>query len=178
MNELFKNFKIKFPDKKILRLLVIAVICIVFLLMGEFSKSEPVTKNDSLALSQYSREYVQNTQKELKSIIEGIAGAGDVQVMITLENYYENVYAKAYEGQSNNTENDSQESSKETYVTIKNGSNTEECLIVKVYEPQIKGVAVVCSGGDNLNVKKAVTETVCALFGISSAKVSVSKMSD
>ena len=48
--------------------------------------------------------------------------------------------------------------------------------MVKVYEPTVKGVAIVAEGADDVNVKTAITETVCALFGISSAKVSVEKM--
>ena len=39
-----------------------------------------------------------------------------------------------------------------------------------------KGVAVICQGGDDVAVRKAITEAVCALFDISSASVSVTKM--
>ena len=63
-------------------------------------------------------------------------------------------------------------------MIVKNGSGVEECLVVKVFEPKIKGVAVICQGGDDLAVKKAITETVCALFDISSASVSVTKMNN
>ena len=60
-------------------------------------------------------------------------------------------------------------------MIVKSGSGTEECLVVKVYEPVVKGVAVVAEGADNAQVKKAITETVCALFDISTNKVSVIK---
>ena len=66
----------------------------------------------------------------------------------------------------------------EEYITVKKGSNNEECLIVKVYEPSIKGVAVVAEGADSPAVKKAITETVSAVLSISSAKISVEKMSE
>ena len=59
---------------------------------------------------------------------------------------------------------------------LKNGSNNEECLVIKVFEPTVKGVAVVAQGADNPTVKNAILQTVCALFDISSAKVSVEKM--
>ena len=49
--------------------------------------------------------------------------------------------------------------------------------MVKVYEPAIKGVAVVAQGADNIKVKNAIIQTVCAVFNISSARVSVEKMS-
>jgi phenylalanyl-tRNA synthetase beta chain len=55
------------------------------------------------------------------------------------------------------------------------GSDGENGVVIKVYEPVIKGVAVVAQGADNIKVRSAITEAVCALFNISSAKVSVSK---
>ena len=108
-------------------------------------------------------------------ILEKIDGAGEVEVMITLESCYENVYAKGYSTQSDVDEAGAQSQITEEYVIVKNGSSTEECLVVKVYEPKIKGVAVVAEGADNAQVKKAITDTVCALFDISSNKVSVIK---
>jgi len=39
--------------------------------------------------------------------------------------------------------------------------------------PQVRGVAVVCEGGDNILVKQKVVETVSKVLGISTAKVSV-----
>jgi stage III sporulation protein AG len=48
--------------------------------------------------------------------------------------------------------------------------------VVKVYEPTVKGVAVIAEGADSITVKTAITEMVCALFNISTAQVSVEKM--
>lgn len=93
--------------------------------------------------------------------------------MITLENCYENVYAKGYNEKQDSEENSQKYESEEDYIIVKNGSNNEECLVIKVYEPTVKGVAVIAEGAGNAKVKNAITQTVCALFDIDSTKVSV-----
>ena len=76
------------------------------------------------------------------------------------------------------TEKETENELSEEYIIVKKGSNNEECLVVKVYEPTIKGVAVISEGADSIKVKTAITDTVCALFDISTAQVSVEKMSE
>ncbi len=176
MSDYLKEIKSRLPPKKYLRLIILCAFAVIILLAGELTSQS--SKESSAESFSYvnSSDYIKSTEKQLQQILEQIDGAGEVRVMITLENTFENVYAKAYENQNKQGEGSSEGNIKESYVTVKNGSNNEECLILKVYEPKIKGVAVVCTGADNLNVKKAVTETVCALFDISSAKVSVTKM--
>ena len=42
-------------------------------------------------------------------------------------------------------------------------------------EPRVAGVAVVCDGGDNMAVKREITEAVSALFQLESHKIKVMK---
>lgn len=177
MNDFLKSFnKIKIGKKNIV-LVVIAVFIMFFLLLSEFvtdDSSETVSTENT---AQYSEQYIAKTEKELKALLEKISGAGEVRVMITLENCYENVYAKGYNEKEDSADNSQQYEFNEEYIIVKKGSNNEECLVVKVYEPTVKGVAVIAEGAGNAQVKNAITQTVCALFDISSAKVSVEKMS-
>lgn len=172
MNDLFENLKNLKIGKKNIVLVAVAILIIFLLLISEFltpDNTENISKENTEI---YSSQYIEKTEKELETLLENISGAGEVKVMITLENCYENVFAKGYTEKT-----DSQKSeSEEEYIIIKNGSNTEECLVVKVYEPTVKGVAVIAEGAGNTQVKNAITQTVCALFDISTAKVSVEKM--
>jgi stage III sporulation protein AG len=68
------------------------------------------------------------------------------------------------------------EEKEENFVMAKTGSNTQDGVIIKVYEPVVKGVAVVAAGGDDEKVKMAIIETVSAVFNINSANISVEKM--
>ncbi len=177
MNELKEKIGDALKDKKKLVGVVFGLILIVLLAFSELSPSDEdgeVTREENT--SAYASQYTAKAEKELEKILVEISGAGKVSVMITLDSTYENVFAKGYETKIQEQEGKTQSESQEEYIIIKQGSGNEKSLIVKVYEPQIKGVAVVAQGGDDIYVKKAITETVCALYDISSAKVSVSKM--
>ena len=178
MNDLLENFKKLKIGKKNIVLIAVAILIFLILLISEFSggsKTETVPKENTEI---YSSQYIEKTEKELEALLENISGAGDVRVMITLENCYENVFAKGYSEKNDNKTDSQKNESEEEYIIIKNGSNNEECLVVKVYEPTVKGVAVIAQGAGNIQVKNAITQTVCALFNISSAKVSVEKMTE
>jgi len=176
MNDLFNNLKALKIGKKNIVLVAIAVLIMLLLFFSEiFSENnkENVSKENTEI---YSSQYIDKTEKELEELLESINGAGEVKVMITLETCYENVFAKGYNEKNDNKTDSYKSESEEEYIIIKNGSNNEECLVVKVYEPAVKGVAVIAQGAGNVQVKNAITQTVCALFDISTAKVSVEKM--
>ena len=176
MNDILENLKNLKIGKKNMVLVAIAVFIMVLLLVSEFLTPENTENISKENTEIYSSQYIEKTEKELEALLENISGAGEVKVMITLENCYENVFAKGY-SEKNDSKTDSQKSeSEEEYIIIKNGSNNEECLVVKVLQPTVKGVAVIAQGAGNTQVKNAITQTVCALFDISTAKVSVEKM--
>lgn len=177
MKEIFENIMTVLKSSKRNLVLVIIVAVVFFMLIiSEFSGSDAKVDKASENTTIYADEYIKETEKKLEGILENISGAGKVRVMITLESCYENVYAKGYTSKMQEDENKTDKETAEEYIIVKQGSNNEECLVVKVYEPRVKGVAVIAMGADDINVKKAITETVCALFDISSASVSVEEM--
>ena len=163
-------------SKKNIAMIVLAVVVLLLLLFSELSGDEAKEKNIDSNATVYAEDYIKETEKRLEGVLSGLNGAGKVKVMITLESCYENVYAKGYTSKSKEGENEESRETAEEYIIVKQGSNNEECLVIKVYEPRVKGVAVIAQGADNINVKQAITDTVCALFDISSASVSVEKM--
>lgn len=172
MNEFISKLKkIKLKKKQIV-LLVFSAAMVFLIVVNDFLKSSNEEKADISNTSEFSLQYIDKTEKELERILSDISGAGKVSVMITLENCYENVYAVGY----SQSQKDNGSQVDEEYIVVKKGSNNEECLLVKVYEPTIKGVAVIAEGAGSIEVKNAITQTVCALFNISSVKVSVEKM--
>lgn len=177
MKGFFKNVQsaLKLSKKNTL-MIILAVAVLVLLIFTEFSSVEKKENNTTEKTTIYAEDYIKDTEKKLENILGNVSGAGKVEVMITLESCYENVYAKGYTSKKKEDEGEESVESAEEYVIVKQGSNNEESLIIKVYEPRVKGVAVLAQGADDINVKKAITETVCALFDISSASVSVEKM--
>ena len=77
-----------------------------------------------------------------------IQGAGKTNVLLTMENSVEYVYL---------------------------GDSTTK---TKEIQPHIRGVLVVCEGGDEPVVVERVTDAVCKALNISTAKVCVTKLSE
>lgn len=176
MNELVKKLKNIKLSKKNKLLIIASAVILTLAFVGEIiatESEEPVTTDNT---AQYAAQYIEKSEKELEALLEKINGAGEVRVMMTLENCYENVYAKGYSSKAEQNESSSEIETDEEYVVVKKGSNNEECLVIKVYEPTVRGVAVVAEGAGNTSVKTAIIETVCAVYNISSARVSVEEM--
>ncbi len=53
------------------------------------------------------------------------------------------------------------------------GVSDVSVMIMSGADGNVRGVAVVCNGGDGARVKLLLTELICALFGIPSSNVSV-----
>ncbi len=172
MSKLSEKVKSFFDSKSSKTKVIIAVGLIgIFLILlseidiGSSSKKTEVTETDYAA-------YVSGLDSELSNLISSIDGVGNCRVMITLKNTSESVYAKNTE----NSENDSSYTQNTEYV-IYDGENGDSPILLKENFPEIEGVAVVCSGGDNVAVREKIIQCVSALFNISSNRISVSKLS-
>lgn len=160
-------------NKRSIALIFVAVLAVLLLLSSAESGEKSGAKSETGVSAQ---EYTKDLEKRLEKLLSGIEGAGEVEVMISLESCYENVYL-AENSEEEKTDGDSSLLQKEeAYVKLKKGTGYEECVVVKVYEPKVKGVAVTAEGAGSAAVKKALTDTVCAVFSISSTRVSVEKL--
>ena len=94
MNDILENLKNLKIGKKNIILVAIAIFIMVLLLVSEFLTPENTENISKENTEIYSSQYIEKTEKELEALLENISGAGEVKVMITLENCYENVFAK------------------------------------------------------------------------------------
>ena len=96
--------------------------------------------------------------------------------MITFDASDENVYAKDTDEEFENNESSPiEQRMKSEYIIIK-GSDGEEGLKIKNVYPTVRGVAVVCDGANDPNVKGQIVSVVSALFDINSTRISVAEM--
>ncbi len=116
-------------------------------------------------------QYVNNLESRLENIISSIDGVGECEIMITLENSSESVYATDNEKKSDSESTDT----KDQYV-IYDSQDGEKPVLIKENFPIVQGVSVVCGGGDNIEIKERIINTVTSLFNISTNRVSVSKI--
>ncbi|MFR1214924.1 MAG: hypothetical protein ACLSCV_09675 [Acutalibacteraceae bacterium] len=68
------------------------------------------------------------------------------QVYATEENKYANTARQEYKQYNKNQSNNSNETK---YLVIKNSDGTQQPIAVTEVQPIVKGVVVVCDGGDN-----------------------------
>ncbi|HOB36530.1 MAG TPA: stage III sporulation protein AG [Candidatus Avimonas sp.] len=142
-------------------------------------RDKPVEKG--LKASMTAEEFVSKTEKKLSQIIRSIEGAGECRVMVTLENGVEYVYAREQDINTDRKEDDSGKSErdgKRESIIIVDTENGRQGLLVTEIQPTVKGVVVVCQGGDDPVVQERIASLVTTALNISSKRVCVTKLSD
>lgn len=159
-------------DKKRIRIIVaVGLIGMVLILASEMMPDNKKAVNTESTSQQSYSEYTIELENKLISVISAIDGVGECKVMITLQNTSESVYATNYESKTD----DNSSNNKGEYV-IYDSTIGETPVLIKEYLPQVQGVTVVCSGGDDIVVKEKIIESVTSLFNIPTNRVSVSKI--
>lgn len=114
-------------------------------LFGQFGSSG---KTDNASVSgkadrEMLEEYEHTLEQRLSDILSDIDGVGEAKVMVTLDT-------------SGHTEF---------------GKNAD--MLISVTAPEVRGVIVVCDGGDSVAVKEKVIDAVSGVFGINTLRISV-----
>ena len=84
-------------------------------------------------------------EQRLTGILGQIEGVGNVRVMVTLDTSAQTEY----------------------------GKNSD--MLISVTAPEVRGVIVVCDGGDSITVKEKVVNAVSGVFGINTLHISVTR---
>lgn len=169
MKDAFKILSEKLKcDKKRLFIIVAGIVGILLLVLSEFIPEgeedvEITENNDEVSFTSYEKDI----EERLKNLLESIDGSGKVQVMVTIESGDEKVYATESKKSENNEE--------KNYVLV-DIEGSDSGLLLKIAQPEIRGVAIVCQGADSPTVRNAVVGAVTSVLGISSNRVNVSKM--
>ena len=142
----------------------IAAACIVLLLMMRTPKpqagtSPPITPSEQTAKPSYQDEL----EQRLQGIISEIHGVGNVKVMVTISGSEENIFAE-------DISESEQKSDRETVII-----GSKEALLKATKNPEVKGVLVVCSGGDRPQIQEKVVNAVSTVLDIPTSKVFVTK---
>ena len=127
-------------------------------------------------------------EQRLETILQRMRGVGDVQVMITFRDQGESIVEKDVTMREDTQEGDQKEGETDT---VNGGSGSCENSETTVYVrsdgdetpfvnrailPKIDGVLIVAEGGDDSEVRKNISESVEALFGLDAHKIKIVKM--
>ena len=137
------------------------IVGILLLLAGSLIPDTAEDPQDDITV-QY---YTESLEKRIQELCTSIHGITEATVLLTLENSGEYVYAQ-------NGDTGSSSGMTWDYVIVNQGEGEEAVMVTEIY-PQVRGVAVVCTGGDSAAVQQIVTELLSASLGISSNRIRV-----
>lgn len=163
-------------DKRTALFVIVGFTVILIIFFSEMSNSQKeelsYEKNEMSSIS-----YCEYLEGKVQEIVESIDGAGKAQVMITLSETTEYIYATNDKDSRKNSENNDDLTYENDYVIIENNSN-DTGLLIKTIEPKVRGVAVVCEGGSDSTVQRQIYSAISAVLNISTSRISISKLND
>ena len=172
MNEIFNKYiKILKAPKTLVIIGIVGILLIFFSSFSFGEQKEKRIKEDILT----PEEYKVALERDIKNTVSEITGSKDVSVIITLESGIKYSYADIREETVTEKEEKENKTSdnelKEGYITIKNADGGEEALLVTTEMPEVRGVAIVCDGGDNQYICEKIQNAVTAALDITSKRV-------
>lgn len=145
----------KGPQGRTRLAVLIGGVAMLLLLLSELMPTGTKSAAASTAPQEIAA-YQTQLENRLETLIAQMDGAGKTTVMLTLETGEETIYAL-----------DTQ--SGQMHVLLEDGS----ALAETIYQPQIRGVAVLCDGGGDVRVAARITEMVGALLDLPSNRICV-----
>lgn len=148
-------------------------ILLIFLstLGGGASEKEMKSAEEAFSVDSYRAEL----EEDIKELVKEISGSKRVSVVVTLENTASYSYADTREeattDKSGEKTNETDTELKKGYITVKNADGDEEALLVTATMPEIRGVAIVCEGGDSEIISEKIMNTVTAALNITKKRV-------
>ena len=166
-------------EQWVIGFLMAILVLVIMIPVPEKRAQEEVSGKENKVNSLEGQE--DSLEKQLQAILQKIAGVGKVEVLITYEDkgrvivekdesVSEELVQEADSGGGTRTTTTSKNEEKAVY------GNSENPYVVQELSPKVKGVLVVAEGGGNLSVKKQIQETIEALFGLDTHKISIMKM--
>jgi len=177
-----KELKEKFSGHLGQIVFVAGIIGIVLLFLSSFIGGESSSDKAKAVTPDATEQYIQNMENDLKDIISQLLGDKKVAVMITLKSGIQYIYADETRTDAGLSEDKSgsdllkteqSDTNEQTYIIVKDSDGNEQPLLIAEVMPQVNGVVVICSGGDDKNVQQTVQNAVVTVLDISESKVCV-----
>ncbi len=178
--ELWQKWKQRLGEGKGIKLAcVLGAIGVLCICLSEWlPQKEPDKETGVMTAAQYC-EQVEN---RLSALLEEMDGVGACQVYVTLESGVEYVYATEQKENADYTKDSGQNGEKvseradtEQNVIIIDSADGKTGLLLTEIQPTVKGVVVVCEGGNQQEVVERVTAAVTTALNISARRVCVTK---
>ena len=153
---------------------VIFVLILLIILFGNFdflnfTNTSKTTSQNSVYTYTSSSEYAKNLEYKLKTIISKIKGAGNVDVMITLESGTNLLLAN---NETQNVGSDDVTIVSASPIILEQNGNSSPLVVGEVL-PKIKGVVVVSSGASDISVRLNILHAVQTLLDLEDMQIQI-----
>lgn len=173
MNDNIKNYLSRLRNPK--ALIVLGTLGMLLILLSSFMGSGDEDTGAPETEEITAREYCEMLEESICKIVTDITGSKNVTAVVTLESGIRYSYADTREeASSDKTEKESQSSDselKEGYITVKTSDGGEQALLITTEMPEIRGVAIVCEGGDSEIINEKILNAVTSALNITSKRV-------
>ena len=153
---------------KILLPVIAAIVGIGLLLIGNFLNNEKKDEdNVSPKIDPSTMDgdaFASSVEEKIVEICSQVSGVGHVRAVVTLGGGYRAIYASDSQASGTSYRNET--------VLTGNGSS-EKALLLGYQNPEITGIGIVCSGGDDPIVRQNIILLVAAAFNVSTNKIYV-----
>ena len=129
------------------------------------------SEESAAAVTLTASQVEQALEQRITALLRQVEGVGSCRVMVTLESDARAVYAADTVSSAGA---DGSTTLSESYLTVDTDAGPVGLLLTRI-QPTVKGVAVVCDGGDSDAVRQQVIQVVATAFHISERRVCVAK---
>lgn len=180
-------------DQWLIVILMGVLLCVISLPVEKSEVKSDISDNTGAKISELkqpstdvqSADYVREWEEKLEKSLLYIEGAGQVKVLITLQESEQRVLARdGTESISETTEEDaaggnrrvteSRIEKKTIYTVDERGQDVP--YVIKTITPSVKGVVVIAQGADQPEVRQNIIEAIQVLFDIDMNKITIVKM--
>ncbi len=168
--ETYENIKKQMGKKKHLGIMLLVGVLLMVIAMPIQEDTDTAMEKDvenTVSGTITDEDYKTRMENELKFLLQTVDGVGSVEVMITLSTSAKKVVEKDMINRDLDIE--------EETIYEDNSVGQSPYINQEIY-PEISGVIVAATGGDNPVVIKNITEAIQALFHVDTHKIKIMKM--
>lgn len=167
--EKLKSILLKVKDGKLI--LLLAVVGVVLILLPKSKTGgaiKPAAQQESFSLEQQERK--------LAEALSQISGAGEVTVVLSLDNSGEKTVAQDIKDSEDNSDTRHSRDSTVSTVIITPESGQKTPYVLSERYPQYRGALIIAEGAEVAAVQLAITKAVASLTGLGTDRITVVKM--
>lgn len=155
----------EFFKKRMLPIAALALLGISLMLFSKCTEADERDSEQSMSLSTLDpAEYAKSVEDKVEALCNKIDGVSSTYAVVTLRGGYRAVYATDSQASSSNSKNQT--------VIIGSGSS-EKPLLIGYENPEIAGIGIVCSGGNDPVRRENIISVISSAFDISTNKIFV-----